>query len=66
MEDIEAADVLPLSGDLAQTSVHLARIGLGELSNAPDSQQLEITKHGRTDGDQILEAMSFLLGRNCG
>src|SRR5215467_13140323 len=49
LKDIEAANVLPFSGDLAQALVHAARTRFGQLSDAANSQQLEIAKHGRPD-----------------
>src|SRR5438309_3536568 len=60
-EDVEAADVRTLPGDLAQASIHLARVGVSQLSDAADAQQLEVAQHGRPYRDQILQVLSFPL-----
>src|SRR5215472_2423964 len=53
-KNVLAANIDVLTGKAAELAIELGRVLMGKLLHAADSQQFEITQHGRSYGNQIL------------
>jgi hypothetical protein len=54
-EDVLAADVNALAGKAAELTIEPGRVLPGQLCNVTDAEKLEVTQHGRANGDQVLK-----------
>jgi hypothetical protein len=59
-EDIEHTDVRLLAGDAPEPPKESSRFGAGELPHAADTEPIEITQQGGSDGNEILQPAMVL------
>jgi len=54
-EDVEHTDVRLLPGDTPEPLIESLGVKAGELGHAADTEPIEITQHGGSDGNKVLQ-----------
>jgi len=54
-EDVKHTDVRPLPGDTPEPLIENLGVKAGQLRHAADTEPIEVTEHGGSDGNEVLQ-----------